>query len=173
MGPNGAGKSTLIKLLTVRMMRKPFVASRQLTRSIYVGRDCAAGGHSLQAPRAPYRLRLAARYASYWCAKLHSRLAAVPHTVCLATERHLEKTPIQYIQWRFQDGHDREYLSTVHSAPSKLLMPSLIVNRRDLGEGHPRPDRRGEGAARDRVCRQERAAPQAGCTFKSSWLPYV
>jgi elongation factor 3 len=23
-------------------------------------------------------------------------------------ERHLEKTPIQYIQWRFQDGHDRE-----------------------------------------------------------------
>ncbi|KIP10880.1 hypothetical protein PHLGIDRAFT_28211 [Phlebiopsis gigantea 11061_1 CR5-6] len=25
-------------------------------------------------------------------------------------ERHLEKTPIQYIQWRFQDGHDREVL---------------------------------------------------------------
>ncbi|KAG2015782.1 multidrug resistance protein 1 [Coprinopsis cinerea AmutBmut pab1-1] len=25
-------------------------------------------------------------------------------------ERHLEKTPIQYIQWRFQDGHDRELL---------------------------------------------------------------
>ncbi|KAI0035881.1 P-loop containing nucleoside triphosphate hydrolase protein [Vararia minispora EC-137] len=25
-------------------------------------------------------------------------------------ERHLEKTPIQYIQWRFQDGHDREIL---------------------------------------------------------------
>ena len=24
-------------------------------------------------------------------------------------ERHLEKTPIAYIQWRFQDGHDREY----------------------------------------------------------------
>jgi hypothetical protein len=24
-------------------------------------------------------------------------------------ERHLEKTPIGYIQWRFQDGHDREY----------------------------------------------------------------
>jgi len=23
-------------------------------------------------------------------------------------ERHLEKTPIQYIQWRFQDGHDRK-----------------------------------------------------------------
>ncbi len=22
-------------------------------------------------------------------------------------ERHLEKTPIGYIQWRFQDGHDR------------------------------------------------------------------
>ena len=26
-------------------------------------------------------------------------------------ERHLEKTPIQYIQWRFQDGHDREHAS--------------------------------------------------------------
>ncbi|KAI0051246.1 hypothetical protein FA95DRAFT_1628606 [Auriscalpium vulgare] len=25
-------------------------------------------------------------------------------------EHHLEKTPIQYIQWRFQDGHDREVL---------------------------------------------------------------
>lgn len=23
-------------------------------------------------------------------------------------ERHLEKTPIGYIQWRFQDGHDRK-----------------------------------------------------------------
>lgn len=25
----------------------------------------------------------------------------------LRSERHLEKTPIGYIQWRFQDGHDR------------------------------------------------------------------
>ncbi|KAH8119240.1 P-loop containing nucleoside triphosphate hydrolase protein [Phellopilus nigrolimitatus] len=25
-------------------------------------------------------------------------------------EQHLEKTPIQYIQWRYQDGHDREIL---------------------------------------------------------------
>ena len=28
----------------------------------------------------------------------------------LPSDRHLEKTPIQYIQWRFQDGHDREIL---------------------------------------------------------------
>lgn len=28
-------------------------------------------------------------------------------------ERHLEKTPIQYIQWRYQDGHDREILEKV------------------------------------------------------------
>ncbi|KAG9316380.1 P-loop containing nucleoside triphosphate hydrolase protein [Chiua virens] len=28
-------------------------------------------------------------------------------------ERHLEKTPIGYIQWRFQDGHDREVLDKV------------------------------------------------------------
>jgi elongation factor 3 len=25
-------------------------------------------------------------------------------------ERHLEKSPVQYIQWRFQDGYDRELL---------------------------------------------------------------
>jgi len=28
-------------------------------------------------------------------------------------EQHLEKTPIAYIQWRFQDGHDREELEKV------------------------------------------------------------
>ncbi|EJD03132.1 uncharacterized protein FOMMEDRAFT_123325 [Fomitiporia mediterranea MF3/22] len=28
-------------------------------------------------------------------------------------EQHLEKTPIQYIQWRYQDGHDRETLEKV------------------------------------------------------------
>jgi elongation factor 3 len=28
-------------------------------------------------------------------------------------ERHLEKTPIGYIQWRFQDGHDREIVEKV------------------------------------------------------------
>lgn len=30
-------------------------------------------------------------------------------------DRHLEKTPIGYIQWRFQDGHDR-----------KVLLPLLL-----------------------------------------------
>ncbi|KAF7306093.1 hypothetical protein HMN09_00764400 [Mycena chlorophos] len=34
-------------------------------------------------------------------------------------ERHLEKTPIQYIQWRFQDGHDREVLEKV----TRVLTP--------------------------------------------------
>ncbi|KAJ3540234.1 hypothetical protein NM688_g6257 [Phlebia brevispora] len=34
-------------------------------------------------------------------------------------ERHLEKTPIQYIQWRFQDGHDREILEKV----TRVLTP--------------------------------------------------
>ncbi|KAL0956356.1 hypothetical protein HGRIS_002506 [Hohenbuehelia grisea] len=34
-------------------------------------------------------------------------------------ERHLEKTPIQYIQWRFQDGHDRELLEKV----TRVLTP--------------------------------------------------
>jgi hypothetical protein len=27
----------------------------------------------------------------------------------MATEQHLEKTPVGYIQWRFQDGHDRDF----------------------------------------------------------------
>ncbi|EPS97712.1 hypothetical protein FOMPIDRAFT_66732 [Fomitopsis schrenkii] len=34
-------------------------------------------------------------------------------------ERHLEKTPVQYIQWRFQDGHDREILEKV----TRVLTP--------------------------------------------------
>ncbi|KAJ3505144.1 hypothetical protein NLJ89_g7564 [Agrocybe chaxingu] len=34
-------------------------------------------------------------------------------------ERHLEKTPIGYIQWRFQDGHDREILEKV----TRVLTP--------------------------------------------------
>lgn len=33
-----------------------------------------------------------------------------PLTFIYLLERHLEKTPIGYIQWRFQDGHDRELL---------------------------------------------------------------
>lgn len=33
-------------------------------------------------------------------------------------ERHLEKTPIAYIQWRFQDGHDRELVEKVTRALS-------------------------------------------------------
>ncbi|KAJ7647104.1 P-loop containing nucleoside triphosphate hydrolase protein [Roridomyces roridus] len=38
------------------------------------------------------------------------RLGYVSQHATHHIERHLEKTPIQYIQWRFQDGHDRELL---------------------------------------------------------------
>lgn len=38
-------------------------------------------------------------------------------------ERHLEKTPIQYIQWRFQDGHDRTFAGL---ARWLLSLPFLI-----------------------------------------------
>ena len=31
------------------------------------------------------------------------------YVLTINPERHLEKTPIGYIQWRFQDGHDREF----------------------------------------------------------------
>jgi hypothetical protein len=36
-------------------------------------------------------------------------------------ERHLEKTPIGYIQWRFQDGHDRPYFLVPDDFESDLL----------------------------------------------------
>lgn len=37
-------------------------------------------------------------------------------------ERHLEKTPIQYIQWRFQDGHDREFGLSSPKCHSMLIL---------------------------------------------------
>ncbi|RPD59817.1 hypothetical protein L227DRAFT_575818 [Lentinus tigrinus ALCF2SS1-6] len=47
-------------------------------------------------------------------------------------ERHLEKTPIQYIQWRFQDGHDREILekaTRVLTDEDKALLNTDFVGK--------------------------------------------
>ncbi|KIK67175.1 hypothetical protein GYMLUDRAFT_37228 [Collybiopsis luxurians FD-317 M1] len=47
-------------------------------------------------------------------------------------EHHLEKTPIQYIQWRFQDGHDREILEKATRAltdEEKLLLDQDWVGK--------------------------------------------
>ncbi|TFY60543.1 hypothetical protein EVG20_g7379 [Dentipellis fragilis] len=47
-------------------------------------------------------------------------------------ERHLEKTPIQYIQWRFQDGHDREILEKATRAlteADKALLETEFVGK--------------------------------------------
>ncbi|KAI0675331.1 P-loop containing nucleoside triphosphate hydrolase protein [Trametes maxima] len=47
-------------------------------------------------------------------------------------ERHLEKTPIQYIQWRFQDGHDREILekaTRVLTDEEKALLETEFVGK--------------------------------------------
>ncbi|KAG7098824.1 hypothetical protein E1B28_000728 [Marasmius oreades] len=47
-------------------------------------------------------------------------------------ERHLEKTPIGYIQWRFQDGHDREILekaTRVLTEEEKRLLDQDWVGR--------------------------------------------
>ncbi|KAH9858691.1 P-loop containing nucleoside triphosphate hydrolase protein [Lenzites betulinus] len=47
-------------------------------------------------------------------------------------ERHLEKTPIQYIQWRFQDGHDREILekaTRVLTPEEKALLETEFVGK--------------------------------------------
>ncbi|OCH95177.1 hypothetical protein OBBRIDRAFT_788641 [Obba rivulosa] len=43
-------------------------------------------------------------------------------------ERHLEKTPIQYIQWRFQDGHDREILEKATRALTEEEKAQLEVD---------------------------------------------
>lgn len=47
-------------------------------------------------------------------------------------ERHLEKTPVQYIQWRFQDGHDREILekaTRVLTPEEKALYETPFVGK--------------------------------------------
>ncbi|PIL36202.1 ATP-binding cassette transporter [Ganoderma sinense ZZ0214-1] len=47
-------------------------------------------------------------------------------------EHHLEKTPIQYIQWRFQDGHDREILekaTRVITDEEKALLETDFVGK--------------------------------------------
>ncbi|KAF7361737.1 hypothetical protein MVEN_00517600 [Mycena venus] len=47
-------------------------------------------------------------------------------------EHHLEKTPIQYIQWRFQDGHDRELLekaTRVLTAEEKVVLDQDWVGK--------------------------------------------
>ncbi|KAG9100764.1 hypothetical protein FRC06_003762 [Ceratobasidium sp. 370] len=47
-------------------------------------------------------------------------------------ERHLEKTPVQYIQWRYQDGHDREVLekaTRVLTEEEKELLEKDFVGR--------------------------------------------
>ena len=65
-------------------------------------------------------------------------------------ERHLEKTPIQYIQWRFQDGHDRMYLFQASLrcwiARTRRIL-TVALSRRDLGEGHSRSHGRRQGTA--------------------------
>jgi len=62
-------------------------------------------------------------------------------------ERHLEKTPIGYIQWRFQDGHDREILekaTRVLKDEEKALLDQEWVGKNGtkrklemiMGKGH-------------------------------------
>lgn len=55
-------------------------------------------------------------------------LMTLPHAVSCTTERHLEKTPIQYIQWRFQDGHDRGYI------PAHNALCGTLINLSRIGE---------------------------------------
>lgn len=60
------------------------------------------------------------------------RLGYVSQHATHHIERHLEKTAIQYIQWRFQDGHDREELEKATRAltvEEQALMDTDIVGK--------------------------------------------
>ena len=51
---------------------------------------------------------------------------------CLRPERHLEKTPVQYIQWRYQSGYDREVLEKTTRAltdEDKALLDTDFVGK--------------------------------------------
>ena len=101
VGPNGAGKSTLIKLLTVSSIRfaarlypyPAFRVKRSHRRGLYTSIPPC---ESVTSPN----MRLITLVGRI----MHCLLLDPDRTFA---ERHLEKTPIQYIQWRFQDGHDR------------------------------------------------------------------
>lgn len=50
----------------------------------------------------------------------------------LLSEQHLEKTPVGYIQWRYQAGHDKEMLEKVTrvlTAEDKELLEKDWVGR--------------------------------------------
>ncbi|KAF8268641.1 P-loop containing nucleoside triphosphate hydrolase protein [Lactarius quietus] len=88
IGPNGAGKSTLIKLLTGET--EPQIGTVYKHPSLRIG--------------------YVSQHATHHIGKLVRRSISLDIPNCPVLERHLEKTPIQYIQWRFQDGNDREVL---------------------------------------------------------------
>lgn len=103
VGPNGAGKSTLIKLLTV-------VSS--LTASLCEYWHALKGETEPQQGAVYRHPSLRIGYVSQHATHHIGKVWYLPDIqICLQwfQERHLEKTPIQYIQWRYQDGHDREY----------------------------------------------------------------
>ncbi|KAG9053036.1 hypothetical protein FS842_008881 [Serendipita sp. 407] len=85
IGPNGAGKSTLIKLLTVclNVLIGPLLIGNQ-------GETSPQEGTVYKHPSL--------------------RVGYVSQHTTHHIDQHLEKTAIQYIQWRYQDGHDRELL---------------------------------------------------------------
>lgn len=86
IGPNGAGKSTMIKLLT--------------------GETVPQEGTVYKHPA--LRVGYVSQHATHHIGKSNRFYENVGAWAdVFDAERHLEKTPIQYIQWRFQDGHDR------------------------------------------------------------------
>ncbi|GJJ06507.1 hypothetical protein Clacol_000699 [Clathrus columnatus] len=60
------------------------------------------------------------------------RVAYVSQHATHHIDRHLEKTPMQYIQWRYQDGHDREILekaTRVLTEEEQKVMDTIWVGR--------------------------------------------
>lgn len=104
IGPNGAGKSTLIKLLTVST--SSLLESRSRFNRFFKGETIPQEGTVYKHPA--LRLGYVSQHATHHIGELPFAPVYLAHCLTYIIERHLEKTPIGYIQWRFQDGHDRE-----------------------------------------------------------------
>jgi elongation factor 3 len=132
VGPNGAGKSTLIKLLTVGAWDCQFEFP-DLELTVLQGETSPQEGTVYKHPA--LRVGYVSQHATHHIGKAiyTAKENALPNSCRASVEHHLEKTPIAYIQWRFQDGHDRGFLFSL--SPEHVKDQALILKvRRALGK---------------------------------------
>ena len=130
IGPNGAGKSTLIKCLTGEV--------QPTTGTVWQHPNARIG----------YIAQHAFHHIEQWRAA--SRRSRHRRDVMHDTHRHMDKTPNEYIRWRYAGGEDREAIAkdtmkisdaelelqkTVPTASFRLLTPSPRVVSRNDGSG--------------------------------------